>query len=236
MDNQRGFLEGYGFCFAEVMSDSEQLIGVKGAARWSAAWEHETRIKLAFMDGPMGLRERVYAAAIQWLRCSEASLTFEVIEDISGADIRISFHHQGSWSMIGTECRRVTDLQRPTMNFGHLGSEPDETTLKKVVLHEFGHALGLLHEHQHPERPFEWNEDTVYADLLGPPNNWSRERVERNLFIPFKKDEIELHGFDPDSIMLYPIPARWTVDGTSFPGNDELSLGDIELISVLYCG
>lgn len=236
MDNDRDVLEGFGFCFAWLDDDAAQPHVTRGAARSTALWEPDSRITLSFMDGSPALHERIYAVATQWLHRSEASLDFDVLKDIAAADIRISFCHPGSWSMIGTECRKVKDLERPTMNFGALTEDSEEQVLRKVVLHEFGHALGLLHEHQHPEHPFEWDRDGVYEDLQGPPNNWSREKVERNLFLPFSEDETVLHGFDADSIMLYPIPAQWTVDGRSFSGNDDLSSGDIELISVLYCG
>ncbi|WP_437321271.1 matrixin family metalloprotease [Sorangium sp. So ce385] len=37
------------------------------------------------------------------------------------------------------------------MNFGWLTLESTQADVESVVLHEFGHALGLIHEHQHPE-------------------------------------------------------------------------------------
>ncbi len=51
-----------------------------------------------------------------------------------------------------------------------------------MVLHEFGHTLGLIHEHQNPNRPINWNRAAVIADLSGPPNNWDEETIENNIF------------------------------------------------------
>lgn len=205
-----------------------------GASRTSAHWSPGSRITLAFMDGPSSLQERVYAAAQQWLHRSDANLSFGVLDAVGKADIRISFKFSGSWSMIGTECKAITDSSRPTMSIGALTETTDDTTLCKVVLHEFGHALGLLHGHKHPRLPFKWERERVYADLTGPPNNWSRERVEAHIFAPFREDDTEIGHFDPKSIMLYPIPAHWTADGRAFPGNSDLSDGDIEMANFLY--
>jgi len=37
---------------------------------------------------------------------------------------------------------------------------------RPTVLHEFGHALGLIHEHQSPFKGgFEWNKDEVRGSL-----------------------------------------------------------------------
>ncbi len=59
----------------------------------------------------------------------------------------------GSWSYIGTDATRLP-LESFTMNLGFI----DRTT----VLHEFGHALGLIHEHQSPFKGgFEWDRDEV---------------------------------------------------------------------------
>ena len=49
------------------------------------------------------------------------------------------------------------------MNYGWLTPDSDDDELRRVVLHEFGHALGLIHEHQNPEGGIEWNEPAVKA-------------------------------------------------------------------------
>ena len=46
------------------------------------------------------------------------------------------------------------DPSKPTMNLGWLDGSSDTITDNErgVILHEFGHAIGLLHEHQSPLR------------------------------------------------------------------------------------
>ena len=68
------------------------------------------------------------------------------------------------------------------MNFGWL----DEA----VVLHEFGHAIGLAHEHQNPDKGIKWNEDAVIRDLSGPPNNWDVATIRHNVLNKYAHDQI----------------------------------------------
>ena len=86
---------------------------------------------------------------------------------------------------------------------------------RRVVLHEFGHALGLIHEHQNPENAIVWNRDAVIRDLSGPPNNWSLPVIESNMFEQYAKAEVLGTPVDKDSIMMYPIPKNWTSNGFS---------------------
>jgi hypothetical protein len=50
-----------------------------------------------------------------------------------------------------------------------------------VVLHEFGHALGLSHEHFHSQCQADLKLDQAVAYLMGPPNNWSQQQALFNM-------------------------------------------------------
>ena len=70
------------------------------------------------------------------------------------------------------------------MNFSGFDiAPPPDSEFARIVIHEFGHALGLEHEHQSPfsscENEFKW--DVIYATLASPPNNWPKERVDFNM-------------------------------------------------------
>ena len=75
------------------------------------------------------------------------------------------------------------------MNFGWLETDTPDHEYLRVVLHEFGHALGLIHEHQNPADGIEWDNLVVIKDLTGPPNNWSVPIISINMFEPYEAKE-----------------------------------------------
>ena len=136
--------------------------------------------------------------------------------------------------MIGTTCLSMTDQSRPTMNFGWLTPSSDYSEMRQVVLHEFGHALGLIHEHQNPNSAIHWNKPEVIRELSGPPNHWTRDEIEWNVFHAHTVRETNFTEVDPESIMMYPIPVCWTTDGFSAGWNKDLSWSDRSFINQQY--
>lgn len=193
-------------------------------------WNPGDILTVSFLDGDRRLQDRVIAAAQPWF--DRANLQLSVVEDPS-ALIRISFRHRGSWSAVGTTCLQIPRGQ-PTMNFGWLTPTSAQDELSRVVLHEFGHALGLVHEHQNPAGGIRWNKAAVYQDLSGPPNHWDQATIDRNIFETADKRESNYTQVDPLSIMMYPIPARWTTDGFSAGLNQTLSATDSAFIKEEY--
>jgi hypothetical protein len=204
----------------------------KAAMVKAARWNPGDVITVSFLDGDSGLQERVRNAAHNWTGEDMANLRLS-FQKKTDALIRISFKLRGSWSSIGTTCRNV-EKSKPTMNFGWLTPASSDKEVRRVVLHEFGHALGLIHEHQSPAGGIDWKREEVIAELSGPPHNWTRKQIEINIFNAFKKGETNFTKFDKESIMLYPIPARWTKSGFSSVLNTKLSPSDIQFIRKQY--
>jgi hypothetical protein len=222
------------WCFAWVAAPKAQQ-GLKRAALVTGSkWTPGQVIEVSFLDGDPAVQERVKNAAQGWVAPNLARLQLVFRGDTTDTAVRISFQYSGSWSVIGTTCRQITDHSQPTMNFGWLNAGSTDDEVRRVVLHEFGHALGLIHEHQSPYGSIQWNRDAVIRDLSGPPNNWSDETIQHNMFDPYEKSEVNGTGLDAASIMMYPIPASWTLNGFSVGLNSDLSKADKTFIHEQY--
>lgn len=118
-----------------------------------------------------------------------------------------------------------------TMNLCLTDSDSDDE-VRRVVLHEFGHALGAIHEHQSPLAQIPWNRPAAYAyfNSQGNSNDW----VDHNVFNePFPASEIDADA-DPTSIMVYPYPPGLTTDGSHVDFVNTLSVRDTERIATMY--
>ena len=150
--------------------------------------------------------------ALWWTQFANLQFNFNNVPD---AEIRIAFDpNDGAWSYIGTDNRGIPNNQ-PTMNLGFLDGG--------TAGHEFGHAIGLAHEHQNPAGGIEWNEAVVLHDLAGPPNNWNEATIRHNVLNKYTVDQIKGTQFDPHSIMLYFFPGTWVKSGVGTNANDVLS-------------
>ncbi|MFE2580151.1 M12 family metallopeptidase [Streptomyces sp. NPDC059378] len=142
-------------------------------------------------------------------------VSFVEVGDRSEAELRIGFQlGDGSWSAVGKDALRV-GLNERTMNFGWDLTVPGE---RPTALHEIGHALGMVHEHQSPFAGLHWDDEAVYADLAGPPNFWSRETTYVNILR--KLDLAEANGsvWDPLSIMEFPFASGLALEPEQFRG------------------
>lgn len=222
------------WCFAWVAP----RIGDEGKDRAAlvkgSKWNAGDVITISFLDGDPDLQDRVKQTALAWTAPGLANLILDFRKNTNDTFIRISFVPGGSNSLVGTTCKYITDLTRPTMKFGWLTPASSDLAIRQVVLHEFGHALGLIHEHQNPGSVINWNKENIYRELSGPPNSWSKETIDRNMFQPYQQSETNYTAVDPKSIMMYPIPASWTTDGFSAGFNDALSDQDKTFIHEQY--
>lgn len=213
--------------------DQERQKAHKAAVLKANMWTPGELITIRFLEGDPGLQAKVRAVAERWVAPGMANLKF-VFQNAGDTDIRIAFKQgAGSWSYIGTGCRQIAEPQ-PTMNYGWLTPASGQAEIDRVVLHEFGHALGLIHEHQNPKQAVKWNRAAVIADLSGPPNNWNAATIENNMFRRYDKKAVIASPTDPKSIMMYPIPKSWTTDGFTAGMNSVLSPTDVDIIRQAY--
>jgi hypothetical protein len=194
-------------------------------------WENGRRLRVAFLDGIPEVQSKVAAIAKEWE--AVANITFDFV-DGGASQIRVSFAEQGfSWSTVGTDALTVSS-NKPTMNFGWLEPDTSLREYQRVVRHEFGHSLGMIHEHQNPAAlgQIPWDKPKVYAYYA--QQGWSQNDVDTNIFDVYTEDSTNHTAFDPTSIMEYAIPDSLTIGSYAIGWNTELSQADIDFMRRQY--
>lgn len=267
-----------------AISGAFPFLGVQGAAGFESviqqtkAWTPGQTISVAFEGGSYELRRGIMNAAREWLNPQTgASLVLDFGHDPNNrtfrewtrsdtsyrANIRISFRETGFWSLVGSDCSNpvIVSPSRPSMSLAGFHVNPP-ANWQDTVMHEFGHALGVLHEHQFPELgcedEFRWNDDAgyiptvngngtfvadsqgrrpgLYTFLSGPPNNWEAAKVDHNLRqLPVSSAFVTSENFDPDSRMLYRFGSWMFVDGENsrcFLDTPTSGLSDADLAGI----
>ena len=198
----------------------------------SRNWTPGSTLTIRFLGGSAALRERVFRYASEWTRY--ANLDFRVVTS-GRADIRVGFTQNGSsWSVIGSSSNQLSQ-DRPSMNFGWFTDRTPDYEVKRTVLHEFGHALGLLHEHQNPTGGIPWDEDAVYQHYAST-QGWDRNTTYTNVMARAGHDKTQYSHYDRASIMHYPVPSQLTGGRYAVGMNNDLSETDKRYIATLYPG
>jgi serralysin len=191
-------------------------------------WKKNT-LRVFFVDGNDYQRNKVTRFASEWSKYANVKFAVEANENAS--DIRVSFKSGGSWSYVGTDAEKHKN--QATMNFGWFDEETTDLEFQRVILHEFGHALGLVHEHLSPVAEIKWNKPVVikyYKDNFG----WTENAVKQNVFEKYSENQVNHTKYDPASIMHYHIEASWTMDNYSVPWKTYLSDLDKSFIKEIY--
>lgn len=188
--------------------------GHRGVAATKKLWKPGAKISVGFLDGTIAEWERTLQIAKMWEKCGNFTFYEELPER---ASVRIVFEGSGNWSFVGTDCLKIKE--GPTMSLS-LYEHDALIEWNRTVLHEFGHVLGLEHEHKHQQFTFQNKQDAVeFLKKAG----WSDAYIQMNLFD--RNDLSDVYEFDNKSIMLY------TFDRES---NTEISIGDCKTIGKLY--
>ena len=205
--------------------------GPVAAGRENLRWK-KREIKVGFMDDRFELKQKVLQVANEWRTIGGANVIF-IESNVDEADIRVSFRGSGYWSYLGTQALDFPKSEQ-TMNL-EFPRRVSRKELRRVTLHEFGHALGLLHEHASPLSDISWDKEAVYKHYMRPPNCWNQADVDMQVLTK-EKSVLDLVAtqFDKESIMCYPVAAELTTDHKGIGWNTELSATDKEFIKKFY--
>jgi hypothetical protein len=227
-------------CFTKLPEHIKGSNKLKAAFLKGTQWDQGHAIKIGFY------RDNNYTEhKATWCKeCIEknivplVNLKFIWDVDINQADVRITFDPAlGAWSMIGKQA--LDQPTGPTMNLGWLDDEtnydfPEAKNTGAVIVHEFGHMIGMIHEHSRADAKLPWNCNAVYQSLGGPPNNWSKQMVNENVFEQIPVDQFNGSSYDPYSIMHYYFDPSYFCGAVKLPHNTKLSDLDKEWITKTY--
>lgn len=158
-------------------------------------------------------------------------ITFNFVTKLP-ADIIIQLNGLSAHSSyIGTDSINNSSQGLPTMKLG-IGATSDIQSIRRPIIHEFGHALGCIHEHQSPSSSIQWDEQAVIRQFAF--GGWDEPTVRHNVFRKYTSGTITNSVFDPDSIMIYPILPTFTTDGFHVDWNTQLSRLDKEFMKKAY--
>ncbi|WP_289665360.1 matrixin family metalloprotease [Flavobacterium panacagri] len=192
-------------------------------------WKIGQTIKIKFLDGDAASQEKVKRIAGEWTKY--ANLTFEYVPATEYADIRIGFNvgSYGAWSVLGMKSA-YGNTNDQSMRLGSLTST-NEVSIRRTILHEFGHALGLIHENSSPASTIKWDLPKVYQ-YYNELNGWSKDEVDQ--FVIKSPESTNYSQYDPLSIMHYYVPASLTTNRVAVNEMNDLSLTDIQSINKWY--
>jgi hypothetical protein len=232
----------------QKMFQSNKLVGSPGLA-----WKKLRVVTVAFNGGSDDLYQLIEQTANDWTALG-GQLSFS-FKDTAGryrrwtpndrspaANIRISFEktedNNGYWSLLGVLAQNA-EPGEPTMNFeefpdtlqkyfrGQNAAEWRISYARTTIVHEFGHAIGLSHEHFNPSCQKDLKMDTIINYLRGPPNGWSEEQARFNMDAqyyakilakqagPLESKLITSPATDQSSVMLYVFPAQYYQSGNA---------------------
>ncbi|MBC7509089.1 MAG: hypothetical protein H7320_10135 [Ferruginibacter sp.] len=204
----------------------------RGLADNNFLWDNGKVLNVKILSGSTMLKEKVKRYAREWEKW--ANIKFNFIDD-GDAQIRLYLGDKKGNHGHVTMGLGIRALMRDNADFTmHLDttSLTIEKVLKGTVMHEFGHAIGLMHEHMSPASGIKWRKESVYGrfKLMG----WDKDMVDAQLFQKYNMSYTNGTRYDSKSIMHYPISQWDTQDGYNVDWNFDLSDGDKALIGALY--
>lgn len=206
-----------------------QRIGMLASKFWG---DRARDLPVAFLEGPpQTFIDRVMSHANAW--GDFGRVRFRHTNDLSQAVVRVTLRASGYWSYVGTDCLQIP-LNQPTLSLQGFTLQTPESEYRRVVRHEFGHALGHAHEQQRRDVLALLDEAKVIA-YFRTTQGWSEAQVRAQILTPIEENQFRNPSpADTASIMCYSFPGTITRNGRPIPGGLDFSAWDREYFGKNY--
>ncbi|KAF8068844.1 hypothetical protein FPV67DRAFT_1668901 [Lyophyllum atratum] len=198
-------------------------------------WENGATITYSFFGGTKNQHDAVNAVIPEWMLYANLNLQ-GLADNNKTAKVRIAFDpNAGSWSSVGKGALQIKD--GITMNLGWID---DSATIsdndRGTILHEWGHALGLMHEHQSRARDgtLTLKREEVIS-YYGATQGWAPSLIQSQILDVYKADDVSNYSkLDTSSVMMYFMPGRLNDQGITVDVNNKLSDMDKAYMVINY--
>ncbi len=212
----------------EAAMPKAQRLAMVTAKWWRAGGVNLT---VSFLDTPpASVRSKILAHANAWGQ--SANIQFR--ETALGGQVRIArAPGDGYWSFLGTDILQIAAGQ-PTMNLDSFSDATPDSEYKRVVRHEFGHTIGMAHEHMRRQIVSRIDPQKAIA-YFAMMDGWDAQMVRDQVLTPLEDSTLTATpSADVTSIMCYQLPGTITVDGQPIPGGLDIDASDFALAAKLY--
>ena len=195
-------------------------------------------ITFCFENGSEEEQNLVRNCMCEWMQYANIKFNELKVSRRNNCSVRIKFDYSGTssggWSTKGSSYpgkyyNNQVPKSQPTMTI-YSNRMKNSSEKRATVLHELGHVLGLLDEHFNRNSGLTWNAAKIKQDIGNAQYESLFGAQQQAIYNAIS----ESGQFDPSSIMMYPIPARWNNQGRTFSQNYSLSAKDIATIKSLY--
>ncbi|MGO6819721.1 M12 family metallopeptidase [Rhizobium brockwellii] len=210
--------------------NSRQRDAILSVIRNADLWRG-TRVTVCFgpvrrANAKQDLKERISAIAKEWTTSGLIDLAFQSqpCSSVASADIRVDITEGGDGpkftSLVGVQSKRggldhgifSMQLRFPDQST-YYNSEP---VFRFYVLHEFGHALGIQHEHQRIDCGYDYH--FIADHYRYSSERAAREQLSRVLEFPqaaYSGSKFTATPYDNDSVMKYNLSSQ------TYPNSDD---------------